>query len=297
MKRLFLAVAMLMFALAMQAQRCAVFQFQAGEGVNEDDIEGISYMFRSNFNPSGYTVIEHARVVRTVEQMGYRQTEMTPQQLLKVGRKLDAVVIVVGTLSKFMDEYSVTIDATRVENNQRLASETATFDRSKYRDNMRTLAQNLEKKLGRGGASSGYSSGNAGGGQVQAGYTDLGLPSGTIWKNFNATGFYTYDEAMSQFGNRLPTKEQWEELKAECRWSWNGNGCKVTGPNGNSITLPAGGWNDCVGNVHGVWADGNYWSSTPYGSEYAWCLYFDSVDVNTGGIDRCYVMSVRLVQD
>ena len=44
------------------------------------------------------------------------------------------------------------------------------------------------------------------------GYTDLGLPSGTKWKNFNATGFYTYDEAVSKFGNRLPTKEQWEEL-------------------------------------------------------------------------------------
>ena len=70
------------------------------------------------------------------------------------------------------------------------------------------------------------------------GYTDLGLPSGTIWKNFNATGFYTSDEAVSQFGNRLPTKKQWEELKAECQWSWNGSGYKVTGPNGNSIVLP-----------------------------------------------------------
>lgn len=62
------------------------------------------------------------------------------------------------------------------------------------------------------------SSGNSGTKQSQKsvaqGYTDLGLPSGTIWKNFNATGFYTYDEAVSQFGNRLPTKEQWEELKA-----------------------------------------------------------------------------------
>ncbi|MBQ3982262.1 MAG: hypothetical protein II633_00665, partial [Bacteroidales bacterium] len=79
------------------------------------------------------------------------------------------------------------------------------------------------------------------------GYTDLGLPSGTIWKNFNATGFYTYDEAVSQFGNRLPTKQQWEELKAECQWSWNGSGYKVTGPNGNSIVLPASGIRYCDG--------------------------------------------------
>ena len=85
--------------------------------------------------------------------------------------------------------------------------------------------------------------------RVATGYTDLGLPSGTIWKNFNATGFYTYDEAVSQFDDRLPTKEQWEELKAECQWSWNGSGYKVTGPNGNSIVLPASGYRYCDGSV------------------------------------------------
>ena len=56
--------------------------------------------------------------------------------------------------------------------------------------------------------------------KVATGYTDLGLPSGTIWKNFNATGFYTYDDAVKQFGSRLPSKAQWEELKAECQWLW-----------------------------------------------------------------------------
>ena len=128
-------------------------------------------------------------------------------------------------------------------------------------------------------------------------YTDLGLPSGTIWKNFNATGFYTYDEAVSQFGNRLPTKEQWEELKAECQWSWNGNGYNVTGPNGNSIVLPASGWRGCDGSVYNVGSFGFYWSSTPEVSEYAWNLYFNSGGVYVDYGSRCYGQSVRLVQD
>ena len=129
------------------------------------------------------------------------------------------------------------------------------------------------------------------------GYTDLGLPSGTIWKNYNATGFYTYDEAVSKFGNRLPTKEQWGELKDECQWSWNGNGYKVTGPNGNSIVLPASGCRYCDGSVYGVGSYGRYWSSTPEDSDYAWYLDFYSGGVYVDNSLRCNGRSVRLVQD
>ena len=129
------------------------------------------------------------------------------------------------------------------------------------------------------------------------GYTDLGLPSGTIWKNFNATGFYTSDEAVSQFGNCLPTKKQWDELKAECQWSWNGSGYKITGPNGNSIVLPASGIRYCDGSVDGVGSEGYYWSSTPKDSAYAWSLYFNSGGVDVYYSHRCCGLSVRLVQD
>ena len=134
------------------------------------------------------------------------------------------------------------------------------------------------------------------------GYTDLGLPSGTKWNNFNATGFYTYDEAVSMFGNRLPTKEQWDELKAECQWTWNGSGYKITGSNGNSIVLPASGIRYCDGSVKYVGSFGYYWSSTPGDYGDAWYLYFGSggVYMNYGSRyngSRCYGHAVRLVQD
>ena len=116
MKRLLLATILILSVLTIQAQpRCAVFQFQAGTGVNNEDIDGISYMFRAYFTPSDYKVIPHEIVVKKVTQLGYKQTGMNPQQLLNVGRKLDALVIVVGTVTKLMDEYSVTIDAIMVD--------------------------------------------------------------------------------------------------------------------------------------------------------------------------------------
>ena len=72
-------------------------------------------------------------------------------------------------------------------------------------------------------------------------YVDLGLSSGTLWKNFNEGNFYTYNDAISTFGDQLPSDEQFYELIDECTWDWEDNGYNITGPNGNSIVLPAAG--------------------------------------------------------
>ena len=141
---------------------------------------------------------------------------------------------------------------------------------------------------------------------LNQGYVDLGLPSVTLWKNANEGGDYaryTYNEAVSKFGNKLPTKQQLEELKNNCKWTWIGNGYKVTGPNGNSITLPAAGNFYCKeGRVQYVGTLGRYWSST-LSEEYsdkAWSLDFNSNEVfmNDYNYDNefCNGLSVRLVQ-
>ncbi len=145
--------------------------------------------------------------------------------------------------------------------------------------------------------------GSGGGGSAQTGYVDLGLPSGTKWKASNETKdngdvYYTYDEAVSTFGDKLPTKEQWEELKNNCTWELQNNGGrKVTGPNGNSIVLPATGSRSCDGDVDYVGIHGSYWSSTPSELESAWYLDFNSGSVGMDYYNRCYGFAVRLVQD
>ena len=131
---------------------------------------------------------------------------------------------------------------------------------------------------------------------VPAGYVDLGLSSGTYWKETNESGFYNYDNAVSKFGDKLPTKEQFVELKNECEWTWTGNGYKVTGPNGGSIMLPAAGFRDCDGDVYSVGTFGRYWSSTPVDSDLAWNLYFYSREFYISYYPRCFGLSVRLVQ-
>ena len=74
------------------------------------------------------------------------------------------------------------------------------------------------------------------------------------------------DAATANWGGawRMPTKAEQDELRTKCTWNWttqNGvNGYKVTGPNGNSIFLPAAGCMD-EGTLVSAGSGGLYWSS------------------------------------
>ena len=138
-------------------------------------------------------------------------------------------------------------------------------------------------------------------------YVDLGLPSGTLWKQDNEyndasnDSYFTFEEAVwMEYGPQVPSKEQWDELREYCDWQWTilyGNyGYYVVGSNGNSIFLPAAGYRSCFGGVDYVGTNGYYWSSTPNDSYSAWYFAFDSSEVSMHDNDRCYGFSVRLVQ-
>lgn len=139
---------------------------------------------------------------------------------------------------------------------------------------------------------------------IPAGYIDLDLPSGVLWKATNESGVFEYDAAVQKFGDKLPTQEQWSELKDYCDWTWTGSGYKVTGPNGKFIILSAAGSRWCNEYaVEGVNARGCYWSSTIYDKDIdgAWHLEFDSEKIDIygsgDGSQRCHAFSVRLVQE
>jgi hypothetical protein len=127
-------------------------------------------------------------------------------------------------------------------------------------------------------------------------WVDLDLPSGTKWKSVNESGFYSYESAIDNFGMYVPTKEQWQELRTFCVWTWQEDGYRVTGNNGNSIFLPAAGWRYCDGDVVDVGSFGIYWSSTHNDSDEAWSLGLYWGGVNMGYDDPCFGKSVRLVQ-
>ena len=110
------------------------------------------------------------------------------------------------------------------------------------------------------------------------------------------------DVAHVVFGGtwRIPSYAEMRELINLCTWEWtdvNGvKGQKVTGPNGNSIFLPAAGVRDGM-NLEDL-EEGLYWSSYRYPSNdnYAMGLNFDINGIyGFGGYSRCYGFSIRPV--
>ena len=141
-------------------------------------------------------------------------------------------------------------------------------------------------------------------------YIDLGLPSGTLWKNENEEGFFNFKQAIAMFGKRVPSLDQFEELFRECHMVWDEDnvGYKITGPNGNEIFLPAKGrTRDPFSNESSKeWKDkGCYWTSSIVNQYHAYELYFNHIchDIHrhqkdsryyAGKMFNCY--SIRLVK-
>ena len=106
---------------------------------------------------------------------------------------------------------------------------------------------------------------------------------------------------------RTPSSDQIEELVNRCSWQWtqrNGvNGQLGTGPNGNTIFLPAAGyrWRESLSNKGSI---GRYWSRTLCSydtaeayllSFYSWNVYHDCF--NESRFNGCAMRAVRVSQN
>lgn len=174
-------------------------------------------------------------------------------------------------------------------------------------------------------------------------YVDLGLPSGTLWATCNVganipsgTGYYyawgetapktqynsdnylyndnpvflpaTADAATVNWGSgwRMPTYQEMQELlrcSTTCTKQNDMNGILITGYNGNSIFLPAAGYQCYDGSADWDNLYGRYWTSSSENG-HAYGLYFELYNYSSGieiddlefdWLTRYYGMSIRPV--
>ena len=112
-----------------------------------------------------------------------------------------------------------------------------------------------------------------------------------------------YDPAIRKWSEPwcMPTKENMEELVQYCTFKWittnDVNGALMTGPNGNSIFLPATGY-IVYGNNQNLGETGEYWSSNVcdyLGSSVIYTLKFDSNGIKVSQLIRYQGRCIRPV--
>ena len=286
MKKLFLLCLICLMTMSAMAQRAAVMEFKAGEGISQSDAKGLTSVFTTYFRPAHFSIVERVKVDSVLSELQIKGGLITDAQVIDVAKKLDLSIVVVGELNLILGENNLDLRVINVANGKTLVSKGVTYTTSSYREMLQQVATAISNEL--------MVSFSA----EQAEYVDLGLPSGTLWKSKNEDiQYYTFDEAVSQFGDNLPTAAQCSELITYCTWEWYGKGYIVKGGNGNFILLPAAGLRRCDGGVNFAGSLGYYWSSAPSGSEEACYLGFYSDEVSMYSDYRCYGRSVRLVKD
>ena len=118
---------------------CAVLGFQYGTNVTAGEAKDIADAFRVNFHPSKYKV--------TGDNRGNGNKKMTKQQMCEVGRSLGAKYVVVGTINKLMDEYSVDVQVVNVLKETTVAFEGNAFQKPDCSKEMEKIAKRLASKI------------------------------------------------------------------------------------------------------------------------------------------------------
>ena len=139
---------MLVLTSSAFAQRIAIFDFNAGAGVTQVDVDGLSAIFNTYFEPKGAEIIERTRVDRLLQEHKFQKSKFTTSDMVAMGEQLNASLVVVGDVNIVMEQYNVDIRVVNVQTGTIVAKDGISFDKNtSYRGTMQQLGERLAKKM------------------------------------------------------------------------------------------------------------------------------------------------------
>lgn len=164
MKKVSLIIMLLLaFAMTATAQnkkmKIAVMDFKAGVGVNANEVEGLSDMLINTMYESGkFSIVERSQINQVLKEQKFQASELTNEQLAKVGRILGVESVLIGTVNflaehKNLDgsmtgEYNVDVRAVDVESGEVVTTAgAAKSSGSTYRSMMEKIGRQLAANL------------------------------------------------------------------------------------------------------------------------------------------------------
>lgn len=123
-------------------------EFKAGAGLSQADVDGISAIFITYFQPTGYSMIERVQIDKVISEQGFQRSSLTQSQMVRIGMILNVSIIVIGDINVVLGQYNVDARVINVESGVVIATEGATFaTNSSVRSSMQGIAQRLASKI------------------------------------------------------------------------------------------------------------------------------------------------------
>lgn len=145
---LLLAFTLLFVTGGIAQPRIAVLNFNAGVGVHQSDVDGLSAIFNTYFVPKGYTVVERTRVSRILEEHNMQGSIITESDMVRLGELLNVPVIVIGDVNRAMGQYNIDVRAVNVETGAIIAKDGAEWaEGTSYRETMRSIAERMSASI------------------------------------------------------------------------------------------------------------------------------------------------------
>ena len=162
-KHLFFVLMLMALSLTATAQnkkmKIAVMDFKAGVGVNANEVEGLSDMLINTLYESGkFSIVERSQINQVLKEQKFQASELTNEQLAKVGRILGVESVLIGTVNFLAEhknhdgsisgEYNVDVRAVDVETGEVVTTAGATkTSGSTYRAMMEKIGRQLAGNL------------------------------------------------------------------------------------------------------------------------------------------------------
>ena len=141
-------IVMLVLTSSAFAQKIAVLNFNAGVGINQNDVDGISSIFNTYFSPKGAEIIERTRVDRLLQEQEFQKSNFTTNDMVAIGKILNVSLVVVGDVNIVMGQYNVDIRVVNAETGTIVAKDGISFNKNtSYRGTMQQLGIRLSKKM------------------------------------------------------------------------------------------------------------------------------------------------------
>ena len=141
-------IAMLVLTTSAFAQRVAVLNFNAGSGVTQMEVDGLSSIFNTYFAPKGAEIVERTSVDKILQEQKFQNSRFTNTDMVALGEMLNVSLIVVGDINVVMEQYNVDVRVVNVQTGTTVAKDGTSFSKGgSYRDMMKELGERLSKSL------------------------------------------------------------------------------------------------------------------------------------------------------